>query len=80
MGLLSIVRSHMLGIPSRLRHQLVGKTDAREINMIVRGEVDRALREASQFDTKKLRRQRSSAQRTSKHANGDDGNGDDADD
>jgi phage terminase Nu1 subunit (DNA packaging protein) len=79
-NLLSIVKNHMLSIPSRLMHQLVGKTDPREINMIVRGEVHRALREASEFDTKKLRRQRSSAQRTSKHANGDDGNGDDADD
>lgn len=72
MNVLSAVRNHLLGIPSRVMHQLVGKTNPTEINMIVRDEVHRALREASEFDVKKFCRARKSAQRTSKHANGDD--------
>ena len=49
MNVLSAVRNHLLGIPSRVMHQLVGKTNPTEINMIVRDEVHRALREVPDF-------------------------------
>jgi phage terminase Nu1 subunit (DNA packaging protein) len=50
-NVLSAVRNHMLGIPSRVMHSLEGKTPP-EINVAVRDEVHLALREASEFDAR----------------------------
>jgi phage terminase Nu1 subunit (DNA packaging protein) len=70
-NLLSVVRNHLLSIPSRVMHSLVGKTDPREINAIVRDEVHRALREASEFDEKMFTQSSRSSNRRSGTANGD---------
>jgi phage terminase Nu1 subunit (DNA packaging protein) len=53
-SVLYAVRNHLLSIPSRLMHQLVGKTDPREVNQLVRAEVELALREASEFDMEQI--------------------------
>jgi hypothetical protein len=49
-----VIFHNTLGIPSRVMHALVGKTDPREINQIIRGEVELALREASEFDMQQI--------------------------
>jgi phage terminase Nu1 subunit (DNA packaging protein) len=54
MNVLTAVKNHLLSIPSRLMHRLVGQTDPRQINLLVRGEVRRALTEVSEFDMKQL--------------------------
>jgi phage terminase Nu1 subunit (DNA packaging protein) len=52
--LISTTKSHLLSIPSRAMHELLGKTDPLETNQIVRKHVITALRELSQFDTAEI--------------------------
>lgn len=48
-GLLSQVRNHVLGIPSRCTHQLVGQKDLNKIRSILDDACRNCLLEASQF-------------------------------
>jgi hypothetical protein len=49
-NLLSVVRSHMMAVPSRLMHRLLGLTDKLESYRIVNDEIRRSLTELSNFD------------------------------
>lgn len=54
MNVMSSIKNHMRALPSRISSLLVGKSRA-EVRAIVKKYVDLALREASEFDTDRLR-------------------------
>jgi phage terminase Nu1 subunit (DNA packaging protein) len=47
--MITVIKQHLLSIPGRVMHQLVGLTDPVRINQIVRDEVERSLTELSEF-------------------------------
>jgi phage terminase Nu1 subunit (DNA packaging protein) len=53
-NVVSITKDHMLGVPNKVMHQLVGRTSAAETNQIVRTHIVTALRELSNFDVSSI--------------------------